>query len=87
MAEIIDLLVRLGDPDGLNNGISIVIDDVNGRVVISAPSIQLSGRPDIGISPTVSLQEFADNAAAIAGGVPERAFYHTGGVVKIVLAP
>lgn len=45
-----------------------------------------SGIPKWGAVPLVSnLQSFADNAAAITGGLSVGEFYHTAGTVKVVI--
>lgn len=63
----------------------------SGGVVAERMRIDRNGRVGIGVADpksklhVVGLQNYADNAAAIAAGLTAGAFYHTNGALKVVI--
>jgi hypothetical protein len=85
------IILRTGISGVSNNGLSLISADVAGTNQNTRLVVSSTGNVGIGTTtPNAKLQvvglvSYADNAAAIAGGLTVGAFYHTSGTVKVVI--
>lgn len=84
--HIFPYILKLGDTEHDNNSTKIVIDDTQQKIDISATERININSAKVGI---LGMVEYANNAAALAGGLIAGDLYYTNvagdGVLKIVL--